>query len=486
MEDTKKQENTENLIDIFEICARVWKVFRRIWGLILLIICIGVVIGLLREKNSYHKQYEASASFIVSAGGEDTVSGYHNRVTMEQLNTTFPYILTSGILNRIVANDLGMESVPGVISASVLEETNLFQIRVVSSDALQAYYILDSVIENYPSVAKYVIGDTTLKLIDETGIPTEPMTKPNYKMAAVKGGMIGCLGSGLLLVLGVVLRNTVRDQEDLKKFLNVKYLAGIPLEQVKRRSNKSNEVVMRDRTQVSYDFREALNTLQIRLNREMRERRMKTVLVTSTLAGEGKTTVICNLAYTMALKGYRVLLIDADFRNPSVASVLQLDGQKKGVEDILLGKARPDEVLQSYGEGELWVLPGMKPQKRVAPLYRNGRFRALLERYQEEMDIILVDTPPCGIMNDAALAADYTDGVMLVIRQDYARREQILEGIEMISGSRASLVGCVINGEEKGIGSYGYGKYGYGKYGYGKYGYGKYGYGKSGYGESEE
>ena len=177
MEETGKQENTQDLIDIFEICSRIWKTFRRIWWLILLFICIGIGISVFQEKSGYREQYEASASFIVSAGGSESLASYYNRVTMEQVNSTFPYILTSGILNQIVAADLGMESVPGSISASVLEETNLFQIRVVSSDAQQSYDILQSVIKNYPTVAKYVIGDTTLKLIDESGVPTAPIAE---------------------------------------------------------------------------------------------------------------------------------------------------------------------------------------------------------------------------------------------------------------------------------------------------------------------
>ena len=79
--------------------------------------------------------------------------------------------------------------------------------------------------------------------------------------------------------------------------------------------------------------------------------------------------------------------------------------------------------------------------------------------------------------------ADCVDAIMLVIRQDYARREKIQDGVEMLSSSAATIIGCVINGEDIGSGSYG--KYDYGKYGYGHYGYGKYGYGKYGYGYGE-
>lgn len=480
MTETEKMDRTEDgLIDVFDIIADVWKRFKEIWWLLLLVLCICAGVGAFREKVNYREQYEASASFIVQAGGgTGSASAYYNKVTMEQLNATFPYILTSGILNDIVAKDLGMKSVPGAISASVLEETNLFQIRVVSSKAQQAYDILQSVIENYPSVAKYVIGDTTFKLIDESGVPGSPMSMPDYRRAAGKGllaGMILCL---LILLVRVLLRRTIKSREDLRKFLNIRYLAGIPKERTKKRSKKIMPRIMLDQSGVSYSFREAFDTLQIRLVRQMKEKKLKTVVVTSTLAGEGKTTITCNLAYAMAKKGYRVLLIDGDFRNPSVASVLNLPSGETGICDVLKGVKESSEIVCQYEELPLYVMPGGRPLDSVSRLYRNGRLAELIEEYREKTDLILIDTPPCGIMNDAALAVENADGALLVIRQDFARRDKILDGVEMMSGGDKPIIGCVINGEETGMGSYG--RYGYGRYGYGRYGYNsKYGYGSS-------
>ena len=247
---------------------------------------------------------------------------------------------------------------------------------------------------------------------------------------------------------------------------------------MKKRSKGNSKHVMLDKETVSPTFRESMNTLQIRVARAMEEKQIKTLVVTSTLAGEGKTTISSNLAYAMAEKGYKTLLIDGDFRNPSVAAALNLPESEYGISDVLKGKISAGEVIRQYGDSNLWVLPGKEPQEKVSKLYRNGRLQNLIQKYSRQMDIIIIDTPPCGMMNDAALAADCAEGILLVIRQDYARREKILEGVEMLDSSNASLIGCVINDEEVNRG--GYGRYGYGRYGYGKYG--KYGYGKYGYG----
>ncbi len=480
MEENKVVNNEENLIDLFEIIAGFLKHIKQRWWLFLFILCLITAGSVVREKFQYQEQFEASASFIVTTGGKEYVnmSSYYNRVTMEQLNTTFPYILTSGILSSIVAEDMGMPYVPGTISASVLQETNLFQIKVVALEPQLAYDILQSVIKNYPTVAKYVIGDTVLTLIDETGVPKAPMHEPAYKSAAVKGMLLGIVLCAVIIFLQIITSSTVKSQDDLKKFVNVKYLAGIPKERVKKRSRGNKASVILDHQSISPTFREAVHTLQIRISRMLEEKELKTLVVTSTLAEEGKTTVSCNLAYAMAEKGYKVLLVDGDFRNPSVSSVLNLPEMEYGIADILKGNIDESQVIQQYQKSSLWVLSGKDSQEKVTKLYRNGRLNRLVQKYSKEMDMIIIDTPPCGITSDAAMAADCADGILLVVRQDFARRDKILDGVEMLSSSAAPLVGYIINGEEVGSGSYG--KYGYGKYGYGRYGHGRYG--KYGYG----
>lgn len=514
MEETEKRIDQLEKIDLIELLMSGWKRFREIWWILILlvILCMGAM--LWKEKKNYSPSYAATASFIVSAGQDDgsSLSSYYNKITVDQLNATFPYILTSGLLNEVVANDMGVSSVPGSISASVLEETNLFQIQVTSQDAGQAYDVLQSVIKNYPAVARYVVGDTTLKLIDESGVPKNPTTRPDWKRAAFKGILLGLMLDAAILFLLVILRKTIRNQDDLKKITNVPYLAGIPLEKHKKRSasqgmkNRNGKLTGKVRTKagkignaggllltspsVSYPFREAVHALQIRTCRILQQKGIKTLMVTSTLAGEGKTMVSCNLACAMAEKGYKVLLLDLDFRNPSVGAAFGIQNADQAITDVLKGNIPAKKVLRQVGDTSLWILPGSnvaESSENVANLYQNGNLKKLIQQYQEDMDVILLDTPPGALLNDAFLAADNAQGILFVIRQDYVRRDKILEGMEILSESNADLIGCVINGEDTGIGSYGYGKYGYGKYGYGRYGgYGKYGHGRYGYGYGAE
>ncbi|MFQ7768827.1 MAG: hypothetical protein ACLRIL_11495 [Fusicatenibacter saccharivorans] len=100
-----------------------------------------------------------------------SVYSYYDNVTAEQLGKTFPYLVTSGVLKDVVARDLGIGAVTSEIQASVMENTNLFTIRVKDASPETAYRVMKSVITNYPEVAEYIIGATTLTVVDESGVP---------------------------------------------------------------------------------------------------------------------------------------------------------------------------------------------------------------------------------------------------------------------------------------------------------------------------
>lgn len=104
-----------------------------------------------------------------------------DNATANQMAKTFPYILESGVLQEIIAQDLGRQSVPGKIEADVMENTNLFTLKVTADDPEMANKILQSVVKNYPTVAEFVIGSSQLTLMDErsSGFPGKSVQLPS-------------------------------------------------------------------------------------------------------------------------------------------------------------------------------------------------------------------------------------------------------------------------------------------------------------------
>lgn len=125
MPDGSVQEmERDNKIDLIPLLFRALKQFRRSWWIGLLAVLVCGALGFLYARFTYSPKYEAKASFVVSMSDSTSISTsrYYNSVTTEQLAATFPYILTSGALNKVVANDLGVSSVPGTITAEALGE----------------------------------------------------------------------------------------------------------------------------------------------------------------------------------------------------------------------------------------------------------------------------------------------------------------------------------------------------------------------------
>ena len=197
----------------------------------------------------------------------------------------------------------------------------------------------------------------------------------------------------------------------------------------------------------------------------------KVVLVTSTIANEGKTTLSVNLALALAQKEKRVLLLGCDLRNPSVASAMGKE-PGLGLSEYLTQKVNLEQILHHDNDPYLYTVYGGKLAGRPERLLTGREMKSLIAAARQKFDYIILDTPPCALMADASEILTLADCAVLTVRQNYACRQQILEGVQVLSESDNPILGCVISMNASGISSGHAGSYGY----YGGYGhYGEYG-----------
>ena len=182
-------------IDLIAFLAEYFQAFRKFFlGVLILVILMGGG-SFLTAKLRYQPMYEAYTSFVVGSNRAVGYS-YYDNVTAQQLGKTFPYIVTSGVLKDVVARDLQVGAVTSQIEASVMENTNLFTIRVKDSSPDTAYRVLQSVITNYPEVAEYIIGATTLTVVDDSGVPVSPINSQDAVYAGAVGAVFPPVGFG--------------------------------------------------------------------------------------------------------------------------------------------------------------------------------------------------------------------------------------------------------------------------------------------------
>ena len=218
-----------------------------------------------------------------------------------------------------------------------------------------------------------------------------------------------------------------------------------------------------------------MRLIRTRLERQMKDK--KVLMVTSSVAGEGKSTVAANLAISMALKGKRVILVDCDLHNPSAGRIFNLKESYPGLLAVLNHQVELDEALCEIKNNDvptgLTLLPGADKPSRLVEILGSDAMKETLAQLRERADVVILDTPPSAVLVDAMMLVRHVDGVAYVVMSDYARRRYVFDGVEELTSSGAPVVGCILNGGRTHTGKYGY--YGYkGRYGYG-YGYGYYG-----------
>lgn len=471
-----------NKIDLMSYAVSTFRALWRMRFVAAVLVVAGAVLMTLYGYLSYSPVYEVSTSFTVKIINPlySNAVGYNSQ-TAEQMEKTFPYILSSNALKTSVKEYLGVDSLP-YVTASVTKGTNVFTLKVRGDDPEYIYKVLSAVIECYPDVAEYVLGPTQMILISEAFVPSAPVNSVNYVKNIVLGGAAGFVVAAAIALFLAVMSNTVTDEESLKRLLNIPCLGAIP---AVKTVGKTKRPLITDPDR-KHGFSDAVNMMRIRLEKELEAKNKKVVLVSSALPSEGKTTVSVNLAVAMAQKGKKVLLVDCDMRNPSVAEAFGMKNEL-GLAEYLEKKAPMQSIISTSGVKNLFVVTaGVASGEDTVELLSDIGFRVMIDSCKGVFDFIILDTPPCGILADASDVAGVAESAVIVVRRDYASKGQILDGVMILNESKMDVVGCVLNGAGSGE-SYGYySYYSYGKYGYGRYGYGHYGYGSRPYGEEPQ
>ncbi|MCQ2507301.1 MAG: polysaccharide biosynthesis tyrosine autokinase [Dorea sp.] len=449
-------------IDITDFLLDMQGGLKKLWWLIIVCVILFAAKSYFLTTLRYVSNYEAYAvTSVASATG----------ASAGDMAEVFPYILTSGVLEDVIADDLGLDAVPGTITATAEDVTNLLTIKVTADDPQMAYTILLSVIDQYPQVAKFVVGETTLKILDESGIPSDTKRESIVRGSYKRGAMQGLIVSLLIIAIYSFLRRTVKSGREIRSQMNLTDLGNLPfIREKKRRKGDKNKIsVLNDR--IPRGYVESLRKIRIKITKAMEDHSYKTLLVTSSAPGEGKTTVSMNIALSMAEQGNKVILVDCDLRNPSVAKALNLDTTDYlGLGEMLSGnekKVSVKDLLISVpvADGRLRVICGGKGDADPR-LLGTKRMQKLLEALSTNADYIILDTAPSGLLADALVLAKYVDAAVYVVRNDYTRMRQIKEGIEALGLTGIQILGFVFNGDnrEKNRGyGYGYG-YGYSRY----------------------
>jgi capsular exopolysaccharide synthesis family protein len=205
---------------------------------------------------------------------------------------------------------------------------------------------------------------------------------------------------------------------------------------------------------------EKFRLLALRLRQLQQRRRLKKLLITSTVPEEGKSFVSANLSITMARKReQRVLLIEGDLRRPALAANLGI-GNHPGLSECLLAGRRFSSAVHYLEDLGFWFLPAGQPPEHPVEVMQSGRLDESLEALCSSFDWIVIDSPPLIPLADTSVWSRLVDGTLLITRQGKTRKRELKRGIEMLD--RSSILGVVINDASSADQNHYYARYGYG------------------------
>lgn len=195
------------------------------------------------------------------------------------------------------------------------------------------------------------------------------------------------------------------------------------------------------------------------------EKGCRTIGITSSVRGEGKSTTAVNLAYSLAEAGKKVLLMELDMRLPTVAKRLSI-AEKPGISNFLVGMAKSSEILQRSGlHPKLHVITSGSIPPNPSELLSSKEMSLTLKAMQDYFDFILLDLPPVNAVSDALIVSKLTQGMVMVVRQNYVNQGELDEAMRQLKLAGAKVLGFAVSAGESRPEKYSGGRnrrYGYG------------------------
>ena len=476
-ENTKRNNNEEMEIDLQRLFAAL---LNKAWliAIVAVVCAVAVFLGTLFFVTP---QYKATAKFYVN---NSSLSSIGDAITTGDISASRGLVKTYIVIlnTRETLNDVidyaGVDrtygQVRGMISAESVDSTEVFQVVVTSPDPQEAERIANAVAHILPNRIKDIIEGTSAKVVEAAVVPGGP-SSPSYSRNALLGFLAGLVAMVALIVLRELLDITIRSEEDICRCCKNPVLAAVPDMEAKSkggyyygygRKKESGKAGARDGKQtelvggnISFAAAEAYKLLRTKLQFSfVDEGGCRVVGVSSALTGEGKSLSSVNLAYNIAQLGKRVLLIDCDMRRPSVADKLPVR-KNNGLSDFLTGQMGEEDLIQSCGlkdgDNMFYVMSSGRTPPNPMELLSSKRMEKMLQQLRECYDYIILDLPPVGEVGDALAIAKLTDGMLLVVRQNYCDRVALNSAIRQFEFVDAKILGLVFNCTSEGGKAYG-------------------------------
>ena len=457
-----------------DLAKLIMFVLKRCW---LIVLCAELGFGAMyiRTTRFMPDTYTASGTMYVNNGNPNVEQyQYTNSNDLDsavQLIDTYLIVVKSEKVMRsvveLLSNDypeISAGYISSTLSMASVSETGVASVRSTTNDAKLSRDIVNAVLYAAPKEIIRVVGAGNIEIIDYAIAPLVPDSRGAFNKG-ILGAMAGVVLAGCVLFALFLMNQRITDTKDLTDNYNPPVLASI--QRIKEDSEKAGAFLITNTTDMS--IVENYAKLRMNLLYTLVGKETHSVIITSAVAGEGKSTITANLAISCARGDKKVLLVDGDLRRASQSRIFELSDHTKGMSEVLVGTSKWQDVILKNINGNVDLLPAGHFPPNPAELLGSLEMRQLLKELEEYYDLVLLDMPPINIVSDPLVLSNYVAGCIFVTRQDYSDHREIRKALIEAEMAGMNVMGFVFYGENIKEAGY-YNRRYYNKY-YSKYEY---------------
>lgn len=439
---------------------------KRIW-IIVLCAVIGYVSMYLYTAKMLPDTYTASGTMYVYNGNPNAVNYQYTSSSdlnsaVQLIDTYMVVIKSNKVLDAITEKlapkypDITPGFIAGSLSAGNVSETSVLQIRSTTRDPQLSTDIANAVLDVAPEEIIRVVNAGSCEVIDYASLPMSPDFRNPSRRGAV-GALAGILLACVILLIRYLLDRRVSDAKELTDSYTPPVLASIQREKADDKKGETTQASFLLTNRSPMEKIEGYAKLRMNMLYTLVDKEHHSVVITSPISGEGKTTIASNLAISCAMGGKKVLLIDGDLRRACVRDIFLYDSRHPGLSEVLIGNIRWRQAILSTQYENLHILPAGQFPPNPAELLGSRHMQELLAELEQAYDLVILDMPPVNVVADPLAVSSIVAGCLFVVRQNYTDHRDLRRSLIEAEMTGMNVLGFVFYGEElAGGGHYGY------------------------------
>ena len=412
--------------------------FKR-WKLILAIcICVLLLGGLISFNATSSEKSTGTVKLYINENYRQEQLTNTTNTNGIMIPTYIEFIKTREFLNEVIKetnSNIKYEQLLPNLLVTTITNTNYINIQYTGVDSKNVEEVLSVIVDNFINKVNKFESDITVDVVDKVNVTTiiESTNVAKIIILAAIGGLI--LGVGLAFVLECINR-TYRTKGEMERDLEINAFGVIP----KRKNNKNISLINLTSNNIE---REAYNSIIVKMIRLNKEQSVKTFMVSSSLKGEGVTTVASNLALALSNVNSKVLLIDANFKYSDINNVFNISN-KAGLNDVITNNRKVEEVISNYSNSLDILLSGTKIENQFEAFEKYDINKLLLE-LKEKYDVVIIDTEAIQSSPVTQLLTTIVDGVIVVVGAEKVNKQSVKNTLSSIAELGGRIVGVILN-----------------------------------------